>query len=122
MFRPHSLQTSAASLASPEHKHRCLAGGNKSQKSALSQQPPNSPNNYLMSGGYRAAAKERDEQLLQLNRSAIKACISLYLEHLSPKWFADNLLLMQDLRNANSALANELARTRAACQEVCEQK
>ena len=26
--------------------------------------------------------------------------------------------LLQDLRNANSALANELARTRSACQEV----
>lgn len=27
-------------------------------------------------------------------------------------------LFLQDLRNANSALANELARTRSACQEV----
>ena len=31
-----------------------------------------SPRNYLLSGGSRATARDRDEQLLQLNRAAIK--------------------------------------------------
>ena len=32
------------------------------------------PGNYLLTGGGRAVDRERDEQLIQLNRAAIKVC------------------------------------------------
>ncbi len=52
-----------------------IAGNNKVTSTASSQDQTYCPKNYLMSGGFRAAAKDRDDQLLQLNRAAIKACV-----------------------------------------------
>ncbi len=94
------------------------AGGGKSSSVVASQDQTYCPKNYLMSGGHRAAAKDRDDQLLQLNRAAIKvyrpACQRRYPKY-SP---LTHFVCVQDLRNANSALANELSRTRLAYQEV----
>ena len=97
---------------------RQLAGVSKVVKGAASQQQSNPPRNYLMSGGYRA--KDKDEQLLQLNRAAMKACVIASAHVALARQSADSCGHVQDLRNANSALANELARTRSACQEVCQ--
>lgn len=53
------------------------AGSNKVVSNRVTRDDSHSPRNYLMSGGYRAAARDRDEQLLQLNRNAMKACALL---------------------------------------------
>jgi len=94
------------------------AGGGKSSSVIAPQDQTYCPKNYLMSGGHRAAAKDREDQLLQLNRAAIKvdipACQRQYAKYIPLTHF----VCVQDLRNANSALANELSRTRLACQEV----
>ena len=50
------------------------AGSNKVPGATAAHDQSHPAKNYLMSGGYRAAAKDRDDQLLQLNRAAIKAC------------------------------------------------
>ena len=50
------------------------AGSSQSANKTVTHNDSFSPKNYLMSGGYRAAARDRDEQLLQLNRAAMKAC------------------------------------------------
>ncbi|KAL3152356.1 hypothetical protein ABBQ32_001417 [Trebouxia sp. C0010 RCD-2024] len=78
----------------PQRERTQRKRSSQSARKAVTREVSSSPKNYLMAGGYRAANRDRDEQLLQLNRAAMK-----------------------DLRNANSALANELARTRSACQE-----
>ena len=46
-----------------------------------------------MSGGYRAAAKDKDEQLLQLNRAAMKACIAISAKQRSARQGADSRFL-----------------------------
>lgn len=50
------------------------AGISQSANKTVTRDDSHSPKNYLMSGGHRAAARDRDEQLLQLNRAAMKAC------------------------------------------------
>ena len=53
------------------------AGSSQAVSKRGTRDSSHSPKNYLMSGGYRAAARDRDEQLLQLNRAAMKACAML---------------------------------------------
>ncbi len=96
-----------------------IAGGGKSSSAVASQDQTYCPKNYLMSGGHRAAAKDREDQLLQFNIAAIKVYIPA-CQRRYPKYIPlTHFVCVQDLRNANSALANELSRTRLACQEVC---
>ena len=60
------------------------AGGGKSSSAVASEDQTYCPKNYLMSGGHRAAAKDREDQLLQLNRAAIKVC-SLHVRGNTPR-------------------------------------
>lgn len=48
------------------------AGASKTTHVTAYSDATYSPSNYLVSGGARAAARDRDEQLMQLNRAAIK--------------------------------------------------
>ena len=54
------------------------AGSSQTASKTITRDDSHLPKNYLMSGGYRAAARDRDEQLLQLNRAAMKACALLF--------------------------------------------
>ncbi len=94
------------------------AGGGKISSAVASQDQTYCPKNYLMSGGHRAAAKDREDQLLQLNRAAIKVYIPACQRRYPKYLLLTHAVCVQDLQNANSALANELSRTRLACQEV----
>ena len=56
-----------------QHMLVILAGSSQPARKPATREVNSSPKNYLMSGGYRAANRDRDEQLLQLNRAAMKA-------------------------------------------------